>query len=179
MIGVAAGGGFAVSVTAVGNAIANTVTALISDSTVTAAGDVTLTAADTAPSVIPAWMVPDNKKSTLNDAKKDSPVTDLSKTNILSVVVGVAGSGLGAVNVTLVGNSITNTVQADILDSNVTSTAGKVDLNALSSAAIISLTARVAFSAGWLSTPPAPGTSSTTRWRPPSEAVQRSRHTAR
>ena len=148
VIGVSGSGGFAVQVTAVGNVIANTVTASISDSTVTAAGDVTLTASDIAPSAIPDWLVPDNKKSTLNDAKKDSPVTDLSKTNILSVVVGVAGSGLGAVNVTLVGNSITNTVQADILDSNVTSTAGKVDLNALSSAAIISLTAGVAFSGG-------------------------------
>ena len=142
-IGVAGSGSTAVQVSALGNAVANTVRATISGgSTVTAAGDVTLTAKDIAPSLIPDWIVPADRADDYTSALDGSPI-DLDA-NILSMMVSVAASGSMAVNVVFVGNVITNRVEAKISGSTVHSTAGKVDLDAQSKAGIIALTVGVA-----------------------------------
>ena len=147
-IGVAGSGGYAVQVTAVGNAIVNTITSLISGgSTVTAHGDVTAAAYDVKPTDYATLATPSNQQAKLDDAMEDSPI-DFYATNIFSIVVGVAGSGTGAISATMVGNDITNIIHADVIGSTVTSTAGKVELEALSSAGIIALTAGVAGSGG-------------------------------
>src|SRR5208283_1024323 len=136
-------GTVAVQVTAMGNVISNTVTALISGSTVTAAGDITVTAQDIAPSVIPTWMVPANTQSTINSDLSGSPIDPTA--NILALMVSVAGSGTVAVNGAISGNVISNTIEADIIDSStVQSTGGKLDLEADSKAGIIAVTVGVA-----------------------------------
>ncbi|MBV1719790.1 MAG: hypothetical protein KMY51_07260 [Desulfomicrobium sp.] len=142
-IGVAGSGSTAVQVSALGNAVANTVKAEISGgSIVTAAGDVTLKASDIAPSMIPNWIVPANRAAELNGNLAGAPI-DLSG-NILAAMVSVAASGSVAVNAALVGNVIANTIDAEITDSVVHSTGGAVDVDALSKAGIMALTIGVA-----------------------------------
>ncbi|MFO7964214.1 MAG: LEPR-XLL domain-containing protein [Desulfobacterales bacterium] len=114
-LGIAGSGGFAVQVTALGNVIANGVTASILDSIIAAMGDVRLYASDLAPSLLPAWMVPEDRADELNENLEDSPV-DLEG-NILAVMVSVAGSGGVAVNGAFSGNVITNTIAGTIDDS--------------------------------------------------------------
>jgi hypothetical protein len=142
-IGVAASGSTAVQVSALGNAVANTVTAAIGGgSFVTAAGDVTLRASDIAPSLIPDWIIPANRAAELNSNLEGSPV-DLSG-NILSAMVSVAASSSVAVNAAVVGNVIVHTTDAYVSDSEVHSTGGAVDIDALSKAGIVALTIGVA-----------------------------------
>ncbi len=162
-IGVAGSGGFAVQVTAMGNVIANTVTSTISaGSMVTAAGDITLSAKDIAPDMTGGLMtaigslIPDDNpdphddnkttRDKLEDALAGSPIDPTA--NILSLMVSVAATGGAAVNVALVGNMILNTVDAHIAGSTVHSTGGKIDIDALSKAGILSLTVGVAGSGG-------------------------------
>jgi hypothetical protein len=150
-MGVSAGG-FAVNVSVLGNVIVNTVTARITGSTVYAYDDVSLTARDIAPSIIPDWIVPSDDQDDLDGFLEDSPA-DLTNANILAVLVGVAGAGSTAVNVSLSGNSITNTIAASIDDSTVrsgvsaagaTTHAGSdVSLSALSGSRILAITAGV------------------------------------
>jgi hypothetical protein len=126
-----------------GNVVANSVTASIEGgSVVTAAGDITITAKDIAPSIIPDWIVPADRADDLTKALDGTPV-DLDA-NILSVMVSVAASGSVAVNAALVGNIIANNVTAEISGSDVESTGGLIDLDALSKAGIIGLTVGVA-----------------------------------
>ena len=91
----------AVNVSVLGNMVTNNVRSTITGSPVTATGDIVLSAQDLAPSVIPAWIVPDQYQADLDKCLKDSPI-DLDA-NILSATVNVAGGGV-AVNVALVGN---------------------------------------------------------------------------
>ncbi len=150
-LGVSAGAGFAVQVSALGNAVANTVTSTISESAITAAGTVSLAACDLAPSIIPAWALSDRQQADLDAALADSPI-DLDA-NILAVLVSVAGSGSTAINVALSGNVVTNTVATEISDSTVLAgaTAGgdvinpgaNVSLTSLSGAGIIAVTVGV------------------------------------
>ena len=70
-------GSLAISVAALGNAVANTVTATIADSDVTAGGDVSVWAEDIAPSVIPDWMLSDDRQVELRGEcrrLRDEPV---------------------------------------------------------------------------------------------------------
>ena len=73
-IGVSGSGGVAVQVTAMGNSITNKSLATISNSTVTAAGDISLSAKDVAPVIIPAWAVPADKQATINSSLSGSPL---------------------------------------------------------------------------------------------------------
>ncbi|TFH17573.1 MAG: hypothetical protein E4H02_02555, partial [Lentisphaerales bacterium] len=150
-IGVSGSGGFAVRVTVMGNVIVNSITATISSCTVTAGDDVSLTALDLAPSVIPEWMVPDDREDELNDSLIDCPVP--LNSNILAVMVSVAGTGGVAVGVALSGNVIANTVLAQIVgstvragveaDGTVTNSSADVLLTADSSSGIIAITVGV------------------------------------
>jgi hypothetical protein len=116
-IGVSGGSSVAVSVSALGNAVANDVTAAISDSTVWAGGDVALLAADVAPSILPSWMLPADKQEKLDEALDGSPLEP--EANILAIMVSVAGSGSVAVSASLMGNVVTNDVLTSIDDSTV------------------------------------------------------------
>ena len=152
-LGISGSGAVAVQVTAMGNAVANTVTAAISGSTVTAQGDVALAASDIdiAPSAIPDWIVPADKMDEINDSLEDSPI-DLDA-NILALNLSIAGSGVVAVNGVLSGNVITNRVKAVIDDGStvkagydgedIINAAAAVALAANSRARIISITAGV------------------------------------
>ena len=134
-------GGVAVNVSVLGNMVTNNVRSTVTGSTVTAAGDIVLSAQDLAPSIIPAWIVPDQYQADLDSCLEDSPI-DLDA-NILSATVNVAGGGV-AVNVALVGNLIVNTTKAMISSSTVTSTTGKVDLSSDSESGITSINVGVA-----------------------------------
>jgi hypothetical protein len=112
-IGISGSGSAAVSVSALGNAVANKISALVTGgSTVTSGGNATIIASETAPSVVP-WTAPSSVGSALND----SPI-DLTA-DILAVNVSVAGSGTVAVAAAVTGNVIHNTIAADITDSTV------------------------------------------------------------
>ncbi|BCS96179.1 hypothetical protein DSLASN_18110 [Desulfoluna limicola] len=157
-IGVSGSGGAAVQLTAMGNVIANDTSAMISGSTVTAADDITLAARDLAPSAVPFMtaigsFIPDDdgdssaedtrsSRSKLSDALQGSPIDPNS--NIVAVLVSVAGTGGVAVNGAFTGNIITNDVEAAIVDSTVTSTSGDIILDSDSSAGIMALTVGVA-----------------------------------
>jgi hypothetical protein len=147
-VGVSASGGFAVQLTAMGNVVADTATAHIEDSVVTAAGDVTLTASDIAPSVVPFmdavgdYVLDETTKSDLENALNNSPLDPGA--NILSVNVSVAGTGGVAVNGAFTGDVIANTVATEISDSTVTSTFGDIVLDSDSDTGIIALTVGVA-----------------------------------
>src|SRR5208283_4322728 len=150
-LGVSGSGGFALQVTGVGNIIADTITSIISNSTVNAKNAITVTATDSNPGTPNELETSSAQQTELDNDTASSPTSlgsILGSANIVSVVVGVAGSGLGAVNVTLVGNSIANTVKADITGSTINSTSGGVDLEAHSSAEIVAITAGVAGSGG-------------------------------
>ncbi len=152
-VGVAGSGGFAVQVSAMGNAIANRVLAEVTDSTVIATGDISISAKDEAPSAIPGWILPAADAIALSNATQNSPIP--ADDNILAVMVGVAGTGTVAVNAVLSGNVIVNTVRTDIIDSTVkagyttsgslipSSTAG-LAMTSLSHNAIMALTVGVA-----------------------------------
>jgi hypothetical protein len=162
VIGVSGSGGFALQLTAVGNVITNSIMAEIRNGSNVSAGDISLLATDKEPDGAPDMMtaigglIPDNNpdpdngnkttKGKLTDSLEDSPIKLLSA-NILSLVVGIAGSGLGAVNATLVGNFIINTVAAQISGSTVNPT-GKLELDAISAASIMSITAGLAGAGG-------------------------------
>ncbi len=136
-IGVSGSGGVAVQVTAMGNAIANTVKARITGSTVNAAGDVSLLAQDIAPSLIPTWIVPADQAATLNENLDGSPV-DLTG-NILAVMVSVAGTGGVAVNGALSGNAITNTVLTEIDGSTIHTAGGADTVKTFNPAGVVSI----------------------------------------
>ena len=154
----ASAGGFAVQVSVLGNAIDNDVTSTIYGSTVTAGGDITLTAKDVAPSTFADWIVPDDLQDDLTDALEDSPIGDLSTANILALMISASGAGTTAVNVGLSGNVIHNTIEADIFNSTVragvnaggviTNPNADIALTTLSDATIIALTAGVGVSGG-------------------------------
>jgi len=133
-------GGVAVNVGVLGNMVTSDVRSAITGSTVTADGDILVSAQDLAPSIIPAWIVPAQYQADLDASLADSPI-DLDA-NILAVNVSVAGGGVAASGA-LTGNVIINTVQAEINDAGVTSSAGSVTLDASSSSGIIALTAGV------------------------------------
>jgi len=116
-MGVSGSGKVAVSVSALGNAVANDVTAEISGSTVMAGGDVSLLASDIAPAIIPSMGLPPGEQATLDDSLSGSPVDPQG--NILAIMVSVAGSGQTAVSGALMGNVITNTVETMVDDSTV------------------------------------------------------------
>ena len=149
-IGVSGSGGVAVQLTAMGNAIVNSTLSEVTDSTVSAAGDVTIEAQDIAPSLIPG--LPSGVQTTIDNATSGSPIS-LSG-NILAVMVSVAGTGGVAVNGVLSGNLISNTIRTDIVNSTVragvnssgtvTNASANVSLSATSSDAIMALTVGVA-----------------------------------
>ncbi len=133
-------GGVAVNVGVLGNLVTSDVRSAITDSTVTTDGDISVSAQDLAPSIIPAWIVPAQYQTDLNASLAGSPAG--LDANILAVNVSVAGGGVAASGA-LTGNAITNTVQAQIDDAGVTSSAGSVALDASSSSGITALTAGV------------------------------------
>jgi hypothetical protein len=139
-------------VTAVGNVIADTTESLIDNgSNVTAAGAIDVWAKDGTPSAIGALETTAGQNTQLTSETSSAPTSLsslLNDTNILSVVIGVAGAGSQAFNVVMVGNVIADPVKADIVGSTVKSTAGEIDLEALSSSAIAAITAGVAGSGG-------------------------------
>ncbi|MBU4038017.1 MAG: hypothetical protein KKA35_16475, partial [Proteobacteria bacterium] len=147
-IGVSASGGFAVQLTVMGNLVSNDTSALISDSTVTADDNITLSAQDIAPGAIPfmdaigEYVMDEQTREDLADALAGSPVDPTA--NILSLMVSVAGTGGVAVNGAFTGNMIENDIQATITDSDVTSTSGNLVLDAESRAGILALTVGVA-----------------------------------
>jgi hypothetical protein len=159
-VGVSASGTVAVQLTVMGNVIANDVSATISDSTVTATGNISLAAEDKAPNAIPFMdavgdYVPDDDGATDPDAEDSRSTRDRlaeavdgspvdPDTNILSLLVSVAGTGGVAVNGAFVGNVITNSIEAGIDNSTVTSTAGDITIDTDSKAGIIALTVGVA-----------------------------------
>src|SRR5208283_386720 len=155
-IGVSGSGLFAVQLTVMGNSITDTVTSLISSSTVTAAGDITVTAQDIAPSVIPGLAVSLNSLQTSqpSSSQQESVSGALGSlfdptANILALMVSVAGTGGVAVNGAFSGNDISNTIEADVINaSSVISRSGELDLEAQSSAGIIAATIGVAGSGG-------------------------------
>ena len=67
-IGASGSGDVAVAVSALGNAVTNSVTSTISAATVKAADDVIIIAQDIAPSVLPAWMLSADKQAELDAA---------------------------------------------------------------------------------------------------------------
>ena len=74
-VGVSGSGGGAFRFTAMGNAVVNTVEAVIDDSMVAAGGDVSLSASDIAPAgLIPEYLVPKPWAITLSEALEDSPI---------------------------------------------------------------------------------------------------------
>jgi hypothetical protein len=150
-VGASGAGNVAVGVSALGNAVADNVTALISGSTVTAGGDVFVSAMEHAPSVLPNWMLSDEQEADLDDKLEGTPV-DLNA-SILAINVSVAGSGTVAVSAALTGNVVTNSIIADISDStvkagvdsvgHVTNTDGGVYVSSLSDTGIIAVTVGV------------------------------------
>ena len=134
-LGASGSAGLSVGVTVVGNIVTNTVEALITGSTVTAAGAIALSATDIAPSTIPSWIVPTSDQSDYNSATSGSPVS-LSTANILSLVINIGGSGGVAATVTVQGNKIANTVESGISSSTVSA-----GVSPLTGSADISLTA--------------------------------------
>lgn len=145
-LGVSGAGGFSLQLTAMGNDVTNTVTSEISGSTVTAVGGISLSATDEAPSTVPDWALSAENQDALDAALADSPLSDFTRTNILAMNISAVGSGSMAFNIGLMGNMVSNTVQADIVDSTVTSTGGAVSAAALSDAGIMSLAAGVGVS---------------------------------
>ena len=160
-LGVSASGDFAAQFSVIGNLVTNTVKSEISGSTVTAGGSVSLSASDTAPSVIDLdWLVGSNQ-SKIDNATQDSPLTNL-KSNILALVLNFAGSGTAAAGVTVMGNKIENSVDSVVTSSTVragvdkdlawnnpayqVSDASNISLTADSSARIIAMTAGMAAS---------------------------------
>ncbi len=138
-VGVSASGCVSVTIAGLGNVIHNTLTSLITGSTIRAAGRVALSAKDVAPGLLPEWMLPDDKKEQVNTALEDSPI-DLD-CNILAVMVSISGSGTVAVSGTASGNVIINTITADIVSSRVNS--GPLGLEASTDSGIIALTVGV------------------------------------
>jgi hypothetical protein len=139
-LGIAGSGSAAVQVTALGNAISNKIESVITASTVNVAGNLIISAADIAPSVLTGWNLGSQKnRDDVAAALNGSPIDPAA--NILAVNVSVAASGSVAVNAAVTGNVIANTVKADILDhSSVTTTNnGKVDLSASSKSSLPSL----------------------------------------
>ena len=110
------GGGFAVSVQAMGNDVGNTVTSKISDSEVYAAGDVSLKAQDIAPSIVPKWALPDYAEDDMGDSLEDSPLSndEMFSANILAIGINIAGGGGAAIGVGVMGNVINNNVTSQI-----------------------------------------------------------------
>jgi len=134
-------GAVGVNVNVLGNALTSNVLATVEDSTVTANGDIVISALDQAPSSIPDWIIPDQYQDDLESILDDTPI-DLDA-NILSATINV-GAGAVGVNVALVGNLVVNTTEARIDNSTVTSTIGKVALDSASSSGITSLNVGVA-----------------------------------
>ncbi|MCP3849676.1 MAG: hypothetical protein GY694_05490, partial [Gammaproteobacteria bacterium] len=148
-VGVSGSGGAAVQVSAMGNVIANTSSAIISsDSVVTASGNISLLADDINPGVVPfmdavgEYILGEDQKQGLSDALAGTPFDPSA--NIVSLMVSVAGSGGVAVNGAFTGNVITNTVTASIDDSDVRSTGGDISITSDSRAGILALTVGVA-----------------------------------
>jgi hypothetical protein len=143
-IGASGSGTVAVSVSALGNAVANTISALITNgSTVKSGGNATITASELAPSVIPTWVIPSDQQAALTSSLSYSPI-DLTA-DILAVNVSVAGSGTVAVAAAVTGNVIHNTIKADITGSTVLAgvTAGSGDAYTVTnSSAAVSLTSK-------------------------------------
>ena len=113
-VGVSGSGAVAVRLNVLGNAIANSTRAEISGSTITAAGDVLLTAAEESPmmdpllGVVSKYLMDAETMSAFEDALAGTPIDPTA--NILSLNVSVAGTGGVAINGAFTGNSITNTV---------------------------------------------------------------------
>jgi hypothetical protein len=141
-IGVAGSGTVAVQVTALGNAVSNRTRASISRSMVTARDNIVLAARDEDPGLVPDWLVPAEKLNDFNRAIAGTPI-DLTA-NIIALNVSVAGSGVVAVNAVLTGNTVANSVTAEISDSTVTSTAGDITLDTDMSSGIVSVSVGVA-----------------------------------
>ena len=153
-------GGVSVNVNVLGNLITNTTTATVLDSTVTADEDITVSAEELAPGVLPPWIFPVagtlNWQQTIADNLADSPV--LLDTNIISVNITLSGGGAVAVGVNLTGNLITNTTDAVIVNSivragvlangTVTNPAADISVSAVSTSGITSLSAGLAAAAG-------------------------------
>ena len=176
-VGVSGSVGFAVQATVLGNAIINNTSAIISDATVAAGGDVQLTAADKAPSIVDldiiddlASYITDGSMSTaINNALDDTPFD--ASANIISLNVSVSGSGAAAINGAFTGNVIANDVTTAVENSLVLSGAtasaaydasdgldstdfdlvgdGSLALSSVSSAGILSGTIGVAAAAGF------------------------------
>jgi len=146
--GISGSGGFAVSVTAVGNVIANDVTAdIVGNSHVTSSGDILIQALDGAPGTIKSLETTAAQNTVLDSDTSSAPTSLgdlLNDANILSVVVGVAGSGGMAFNAVLVGNVIADDAEAEIVGSTVTSSSGDVELNGKCTSVIAALTVGVA-----------------------------------
>jgi hypothetical protein len=175
-IGVSVSSDVAVQMTVLGNAVSNNVAAEISGSTVLAGGDVSLSASDEAPSMVPFVeaiddYVPDSDadpnappedddslttKQRLNKALTDSPISLTS--NILSLNVSVAGSGAVAVNGAFTGNVIANSVKTAIsgstvkagrnADNSIANGTADISLDSQSKAGITSATVGVGASGG-------------------------------
>ena len=73
VLGISGSGDVAVQVSVLGNTVINSVTAGIENSTVTAGGDVSLSASDIAPSLIPDWLIPEEWSAATSEALTDSP----------------------------------------------------------------------------------------------------------
>lgn len=141
---------FSLNLAAMGNVIANTVMSDIYRSTVTAHGDITISAKDEAPQIIKAWDTSKWKLSTTMQSELDDYLNqadiDLSA-NILAVMISGSGAVYGALNGVATGNVISNAINAEVVKSTLTSTIGKIDMDAVSKATIISATLGVAGSA--------------------------------
>ncbi|MFY9853591.1 MAG: hypothetical protein WAK26_06920, partial [Terracidiphilus sp.] len=150
-LGISGSGGSAVQVTAVGNVTADDVTADIVGSTVTSSGDISLSATDGTPTTINSLETTSDQDTQLSSDTSSAPISLsslLDSTNILSIVIGVAGSASEAINVELVGNIITDQAKAYISGSKVTSETGEIDLSGLCTSSIAALTAGLAGSGG-------------------------------
>ncbi|GFO63477.1 beta strand repeat-containing protein [Geomonas paludis] len=148
--GVAGSGGFGLNLAGVGNVVRNSISSRIDGATVRVRGDVNLAAGDGKAGILPPLAIPAQQQAAIADATADSPLSSetLTGSNILSLVVGTAGAGAGALNVALVGNSIGNSIGTAISASNVTSTHHDINLDARSDSGIVALTAGLAVSGG-------------------------------
>jgi hypothetical protein len=104
-------GAVGVNVNVLGNALTSNVLATVKDSSVTAVGDIVISALDQAPSSIPDWIIPDQYQEDLESIFDDTPIE--LDANILSATINV-GAGAVGVNVALVGNLVLNTTEAGI-----------------------------------------------------------------
>ncbi len=167
-LGASGSGTIAVQMTALENVIANKVLATISGSTVVATNDVTLSAKDVAPvpnsfmDAISGYLPDDDadpdaaadseaansSQDNLDETISDSGLTFDPNANVVSVLIGVAGSGGVAINGTLSENRIANEITATIADADVTSDNGDIVVDAQSQAGITSLTAGVRVAGG-------------------------------